>query len=126
MGIVALVSACYYKKMLSNNSSSVPKSLYVWQLLGTVSVTLTLLVTVFFLVPTANYPWTQLFADSNFLLHLVNPLLSIVAFVCYEKVVDAPFKTTFIGIVPMLLYAVYYVGLDFVDNMLSYIEAHSG
>ncbi|MCR4674567.1 MAG: hypothetical protein K5675_06120, partial [Lachnospiraceae bacterium] len=73
MGIVALCSAIKYKKMMTNNETKIPASLSIWQLLATTSVTLTLLVTVFFLAPTAPYHWILLFADSNFLLHLVNP-----------------------------------------------------
>ncbi|MCR4673636.1 MAG: hypothetical protein K5675_01390, partial [Lachnospiraceae bacterium] len=84
--------------------------LSIWQLLATTSVTLTLLVTVFFLAPTAPYHWILLFADSNFLLHLVNPLLSIIAFVCFEKTTTLTIKHTCIGILPMVIYSVYYIG----------------
>ena len=70
-----------------------------------------MLVTVFFLAPTtaSTYGFFASFYYSNFFLHLLNPILSIVVFLCYEKNTEINFKHTFTGIVPMLLYTVYYV-----------------
>ncbi len=50
-----------------------------------------------------------LFYGSNFFLHLFNPILSILCFIRFEKTNRIPFRLTFVGIVPMVLYAVYYV-----------------
>ena len=36
------------------------------------------------------------------------------------------YRVLVLALAAVILYAVYYVGLDFVDNMLSYVEAHSG
>ena len=39
----------------------------------------------------------------------LNPLVSIFTFVCFEKTKKIAFRHTFPGIIPMLIYAVYYV-----------------
>ena len=109
MGIAALIAALDLRKVLRGEKSEVSLSALLWKLAGTVSVTLTLVVTVFFLVPTADYNPLALFTDSNLLLHLINPVISIITFVCFEKSDQISFRYTFTGIIPMLLYAVYYV-----------------
>ncbi len=70
-----------------------------------------MLVTIFFLGPTMGrtYGFFSLFEKSNFFLHLVNPVLSIITFLCFEKSTKIGFRHTFTGIIPMLIYSVYYV-----------------
>lgn len=111
MGIIAVCAAVHLRKVLRGDRAAPSRAFYVWTLTGTVGVTLTLLVTVFFLEPTMapEFGPFALFAGSNFFLHLVNPILAVVAFVGYEKTRSLPFGHTVTGIVPMLLYAVYYV-----------------
>ncbi len=111
MGVIALIAAIDYKKVLNGKKEKVSNLTYVLKLVGTVGVTLTMLVTIFFLTPTMapKYGLVSLYYYSNFFLHLVNPILSIVIFLKFEKSNEISFKQTFIGIVPMLIYAVYYV-----------------
>ena len=66
-------------------------------------------VEVFFLAPTFENGWVVCFNNSNFFLHLVNPLISIFTFLKYERTKELEFKHTFMGITTMLIYAVYYV-----------------
>ena len=82
---------------------------YILKLMGTVGVTLTMMVTIFFLVPTSDGPWYSLFSNSNFFFHLLNPALSILIFVCFERTQSIRFLQTLLGTVPMDLYAVFYV-----------------
>ncbi len=111
MGLFALIAAIDEWKVLKGKKQEVSVSSYVLKLTGTVSVTLTMLVTVFFLLPTtaAELGPFALFYGSNFFLHLFNPILSILCFIRFEKTNRIPFRLTFVGIVPMVLYAVYYV-----------------
>ena len=111
MGIIALFTALQLRQVIRGQREDLSTACYVWNLAGTVGVTLTMLVTVFFLEPTMapQFGLFALFAGSNFLLHLFNPLLAIVAFTVYEKTRKIPFRHTLTGIVPMVLYAVFYV-----------------
>ena len=112
MGIFALIAAVDQRKVLKGEKEGVSTSTYILKLTGTVGVTLTMLVTIFFLAPTMapTYGFLALFTYSNFFLHLLNPILSILCFLCFEKTDRITFRHTVTGIVPMLLYAVYYVG----------------
>lgn len=111
MGVIALFTALQLRQVIRGQREDLSTACYVWYLAGTVGVTLTMLVTVFFLEPTMapQFGLFALFAGSNFLLHLFNPLLAIVAFTVYEKTRKIPFRHTLTGIVPMVLYAVFYV-----------------
>ena len=111
MGVIALFTALQLRQVIRGQREDLSTACYVWYLAGTVGVTLTMLVTVFFLEPTMapQFGLFALFAGSNFLLHLFNPLLAIVAFTVYEKTRNIPFRHTLTGIVPMVLYAVFYV-----------------
>ena len=115
MGIVALVAAIQEGKVIKGKREEKGKredlssGVYTLKLAGTVGVTLTMLVTAFFLAPKSATGYFSLFYYSNFFLHLVNPLLSIITFLFLEKTDKIPFKNTLTGIIPMVLYAVYYV-----------------
>ncbi len=111
MGIIALVAAIDEWRVFKGKQSEVRAGSYVLKLIGTVGVTLTMLVTVFFLAPTTanTYGFFALFHNSNFFLHLFNPVLSLIVFLGFEKTAKIRFKHTFSGIIPMAVYAVYYV-----------------
>ena len=112
LGVFALLAAVDQRRVLKREKSEVFVSTYILKLTGTVGVTLTMLVTIFFLAPTmsATYGVLALFSYSNFFLHLLNPVLGIVTFLCFERSNRIAFRHTITGIIPMLLYAVYYVG----------------
>lgn len=84
----------------------IPKLLHLLKLAATTGVTLTMLVTAFFLAP-FQYDFFSLFMDSNLFLHLVIPLVCIVTFVFFEPA-DISTAQTFAGAVPMLIYAIFY------------------
>lgn len=111
MGIFALIAAIEQYQILKGKKEDISKYNYILQLAGTVGLTVTMLVTIFFLAPTmaAEYGWFANFKNSNFLFHLLNPILSIVVFLGFEKTEKINFRHTFSGILPLGLYAVYYV-----------------
>lgn len=114
MGIIALYVAIMQNKVLKGKINELPAYVYVCKLVGVVGVTLTMLVTVFFLTPTLGA--YACFNNSNLFLHVVNPLISIICFVCFEKTDSIPFKQTFMGTVTMLIYAVYYVTVSVIHS----------
>ncbi len=111
LGITAIIAAIDEKRVLDGKKSGVSTSTLIAKLVGTVGVTLTMIVTVFYLVPitAAAYGVFALFTYSNFFLHLLNPILAIITFLFFEQTDKIAFRHTFTGIVPMLIYAVYYV-----------------
>ena len=79
------------------------------KLASTVGVTLTMLVTACFLAPTSPWGYFSLFTYANFLLHFLNPALSLVVFLGFERTRRIPWRHTLAGVLPALIYAVYYV-----------------
>ncbi len=110
MGIAALIVAIGQWKVLKGKKTDLSVFHYAAALTGTVGVTLTMLITIFFLAPTmgATYGVWSLFAGSNFLLHLLNPILSIVVFLLFERTDKIRFRYTWVGIIPLVIYGIYY------------------
>ena len=84
------------------------RAFYILKLAATTGVTLTMMVTVFFLAPTSNGNFIRYFMNSNFFMHLITPLLCIISFIFFEPSESAKLTITIPGILPMLLYSFYY------------------
>ena len=119
MGIFALIVALEQIQVLKGKKTDVSTTGYILALRGTAGLTLTMLVTIFFLAPTmaAEYGWFANFKDSNFLLHLLNPILSIVVFLGFEKTDKIKKIHTCTAILPLVIYACYYI-----VNVISHAE----
>ena len=87
---------------------SIPKVISIIKLMGTVSVLLTLIVTFFFLVPSSNAGLLAFYQNSNLFFHLIVPILCFISFIFFDPI-NIKFKDTFLGIIPMLMYSVYYI-----------------
>lgn len=107
MGLIALLTAIIQMQVMNNKLEKVPTWIPAVKLLGVVGVTLTMLVTIFFLAPTMG-PFA-VFSNSNLFLHVINPIISIYVFLFLEKTDELTLKHSFFGITSMLIYAVYYV-----------------
>lgn len=110
MGIAALIAAVDEGRVLKGIKAEVSQGVYLFKLVGTVGVTLTMLVTVFFLAPTtaATYGFFASFYYSNFFLHLLNPVLSIIIFVLFEKTDKISRGQIFTALIPVAIYEIYY------------------
>lgn len=110
LGIAALIAAIDEGKVLKGKKAEVSPGSYICKLIGTVSVSLTMLVTVFFLAPTtaATYGFFASFYYSNFFLHLFNPVMSIVIFLLFEKTDMISRKKIFTALIPVAIYEFYY------------------
>lgn len=110
IGFISLYISIELLIKLKKNDYNISTMSYILFLVGCVGVTLTFLVTVFFLEPTMGpkFGWFSLFTYSNFFLHLLNPILSIVIFLVFMRNSKIKFKYSFAGIIPMFIYAIYY------------------
>ncbi len=114
MGIIALIAAIVDYRVLNKKIARVPMWMKVLKLIGVVGVTLTMLVTAFFLVPTMGF--STCYNNSNVFLHFINPVISIYAFLRFDATSEMKFRHTFTGIITMLIYAVYYVTLAVIHS----------
>lgn len=114
-GIISLVMMIVHVLIAKGKLSTIPKPVQFLKLAATTGVTLTMLVTALFLAP-FQFGFFALFTDSNLFLHLLIPLLCIITFVFFEPA-EIPAAKTFVGVIPMLIYAVFYT-----TNIIVHLE----
>ena len=73
-GIVSLIFLIYYLTK-KNKESILPKPLFLLKLAATTGVTLTMMVTVFYLGPKSDEGYFALFMNASLIMHLITPLL---------------------------------------------------
>ena len=101
MGITSLLLIIYSKKT--------SKWLELLNLCATTGVSLTFFTVIFYLAPFSQYSYFAFFKNSNLFFHLIVPILSIINYIFYSSSKSLNIKDSFYGLIPMLLYSVYYV-----------------
>ena len=109
IGIVALIFAMEDIKVLSGKKEEISFKLYILKLMATTSVGLTFVVVFTYLGPFSEYGILRMLMNSNLFFHLITPVLSIVTFVFFEKTNKIRFKHSLFGLIPMLMYAIFYI-----------------
>ena len=120
MGIIALIFGIFELIIIFGKKKNIPHYLYSLKLMATTSVSLTFLVTTFFLVPTLKYPWYMLYMNSNLIFHLIVPILSIITFTIFEKSNEITVKDIIMSIIPVIIYSSFYTA-----NVLSHVSESS-
>lgn len=105
--LCGLVLVPFNLKALKSGKDEIPKWALVLKFVGTVAVTLTMLVVILFLGPTQGYG--IMYAGVTFDLHLTCPLLCIISFCFLERGIVLSKKQTLWGIVPTLVYGTVYL-----------------
>ena len=59
----------------------------------------------------------SLLMNSNLFFHLITPVLSILTFVLFEKTEGINFKYVFYGLIPVIIYAIFYM-----TNIIIHLE----
>ena len=115
IGIVSFVLLIYEYLYFKKKINNVPKFAYVLKYVGTSTIALTFITTLVFLSP--RYGFYSMYNNSNLIFHLIVPLLSFTSYVFFEKY-SADYKEGVFGILPMLVYAIYYTG-----NIFSHLNS---
>ena len=109
MGIIALVFLFFEIRLMKKKVNKIPNWIYALKLVFTVGVALTMLTTMCFLAPTTPFGYFSMFKNANLFYHFLTPLLSIITFVFFEGTNNIRYRYTFVGVIPMVLYAIFYV-----------------
>lgn len=109
MGIIAIIFAFKEKQLLNKKIKKIPVQYYVLKLAGTVGVALTFLTVFLYLARIVDGGVVALLQNSNLFLHLIIPVMSMFTFVLFENSKELKFKHVIYGIIPMTIYAIYYV-----------------
>ena len=107
-GLVALAYICFEVALSKGKITRIPKILHLLRLAAATGLTLTMLVTAFFLIPQFGEHCYILYIDNNFFFHLTVPLLSIITFIFFEPDTKLSLKDSVFGIITMATYAVFY------------------
>lgn len=107
-GLAALIFIIFQVHVARGKITAIPKAIYALKLAGTAGVTLTMLVTVCFLIPQFGEHWYILFMNNNLFFHLIIPLLCIISFCFFEPMGTFKLSASLIGTIPMLLYGIAY------------------
>ena len=109
MGIVSIIFIFYNYLLLKKRIDSIPTFIYILKLSATVGVVLTFLTTTIYLAPFSEFDFLEFYKNSNLFFHLLVPILSFITFVFFEKTNKIKLKQTFYGLIPMLIYAIFYI-----------------
>ncbi|MCR4906551.1 MAG: hypothetical protein K6A33_10765 [Clostridiales bacterium] len=105
--LAAIPAAVFAVRVLSGKGGRLPLWLLICRFLATSMLTLTMMTVLCFLGPI--YGYGEMYTGVNFWFHLINPVLSVTAFLFLETETAIPFKAAPLGIVPTVLYGLVYV-----------------
>ena len=109
IGIISFISAYYQIKLIKAKIQLIPKLISILQLMGTLGVTITFVTVFGYLGPIAKDGVGSLLKNSNLFFHLIIPILSMVNYVFFAKDNHLTIKEACLGVIPVLVYAVYYL-----------------
>ena len=119
MGIVALIFVVLEYQVLKGKRKDISKNMYILKLMATTAVGLTFFVVFVYLGPITKGGIMSMLRNSNFFLHLVIPVLSIITFIFFEKNNKLKLRYVSWGLVPTFVYAIFYL-----TNILIHMENH--
>ena len=119
MGIVALIFVVLEYQVLKGKRKDISKNMYILKLMSTTAVGLTFFVVFVYLGPITKGGIMSMLRNSNFFLHLVIPVLSIITFIFFEKNNKLKLRYVSWGLVPTFVYAIFYL-----TNILIHMENH--
>lgn len=103
MGITALISLIY----LLFKKDKYPAWIVILKLMSTTCLTLTFLTVIGYLAPLMGIE--HVFLGANLYMHLITPVVSIIAFIFIEPKVDFKFKWNFFSAIPSGTYGIIYL-----------------
>ena len=109
MGIISFIFANREYQIIKGRKKDIPLVYNVLKMVATVAVSLTFFVVFSYLGFITKGGHIPLLRNSNLFFHLIIPVVSILNFIILEKTNMIKFKHTFYGILPTLLYEIYYV-----------------
>jgi len=108
IGIISFIFA-NREYQIFKRRKKIPFSYYIIKMVATVSVSLTFFVVFAYLGFVSKGGHIPLLRNSNLFFHLIIPVLSIINYVIFEKTNIIKFKHIIYGLIPTLLYEIYYI-----------------
>ena len=108
MGIISFIFAIFEIRLLKGYIDEIPRYMYILKLMATASVPLPFIVVFAYLGPVVGNIYLMIL-NSNLFFHLLVPVFSMITFVIFERNNKMSFKYSFYGLVPVIMYALYYL-----------------
>ncbi len=109
VGVISLLFAMEEIRLLRGKIKDISPLMYKLKFMATTSVTLTFFVVFAYLGPISKGGVKTLLVNSNLFLHLIIPVLSIIAFTIFDKEEEFKFRNTLYSIIPTVIYGIYYL-----------------
>ena len=112
MGLVAFIVGIAQVHTLLKKKDEISEKVHALYLTGTVSVTITFLVVVFFLAIKAQIDgagYFSMFTQYNLFFHFIIPVLTLINFFAFEGKENSTFKSVPFAILPILAYGIFYI-----------------
>lgn len=109
MGLMSLIFAIKEITILKNDKKEISTFLYILKLMASVAVGVTFTTVVVYLGPMSPGGLISMFKNSNLFFHLIIPVMGMANFAVFEKTNKLKFKYSFYGLVPTILYAIFYL-----------------
>lgn len=106
-GIVFTIILIYLLKHYKEDNVIIPKYLKILTLSAVVGVTVTFLVTIFFLNFSISTPWI-LYEYEILFFHIINPIVSIIYYIFFLKGEKLKFYQLLFGALPLFIYSIFY------------------
>ena len=105
-----IMSAVYVFCLIKqkNTNKPIPTTVNVLKFIATIDLAITFLVVACFLGFLVEQGYWSLFVNANLLFHLFIPLIGFVSFVIYEDTPLFRFSFTFVGLIHIFLYSIFY------------------
>lgn len=116
VGLASFILVIYELLFMGKIIKKIPNYVYVFKYIGVVGVSLTFIVTMFYLAPIFGKNFLFLYMNTNLFFHLIVPILAFISYVKYEKN-KLKYKYTFITLSSVILYASYYI-----SNILMHLD----
>lgn len=107
-GIMALVYIVFWIRQ-SKFKKPIPKAVHFFKYMATIDLVITFLVVALFLGFIVEEGYFSLYVNANFFFHFAIPVLSVISFVFYENAPKFKFNYTFLGLIHLVLYSIFYM-----------------
>ena len=107
-GIISFIFILNEISIIKGEKKEISDKLYILKLMATTAVSLTFIVVFVYLGNIAENGLISLLLNSNLFFHLIIPLLNLIDFIFFIKKDNITHKYAFYGLIPTLLYAVFY------------------
>ena len=108
MAIVSLAFAIKEMKLLKGRTIKIPFKYYILKMIAVTAIGLTFFVVFIIFSILSKNGLLSLIRNSNLFFHCIIPVTSIINYTFFEKTDTIKFKHTFYGLIPTILYEVFY------------------